>query len=78
MGKIFCIIGKSSTGKDTFYREILKEEDLALKTIVPYTTRPRRAEEEDGISYYFCDEKKVDELERAGKIIELRAYQNVC
>ena len=78
MGKIYCIMGKSSTGKDTLYRRLLAEKSLALKTIVPYTTRPARAGEQNGVEYYFCGEDKVKELEQQGKIIELRAYDTVC
>ena len=74
MGKIYCIMGKSSTGKDTLFKKILGDESLSLKTIVPYTTRPVRAGEKNGVEYFFCDEKKVEELEREGRIIELRAY----
>lgn len=77
MGKIYCIVGKSSTGKDTIFKMLLQEKELALKTIVPYTTRPIRAGEQDGVEYYFCDDQKVGELERAGKIIELRAYNTI-
>ena len=77
MGKIYCIMGKSSTGKDTLFKKILGDESLALKTIVPYTTRPARAGEKNGVEYFFCDEKKVEELEREGRIIELRAYDTI-
>ena len=77
MGKIYCIMGKSSTGKDTLFKELLGDESLSLKTIVPYTTRPVRAGEKNGVEYFFCDEKKVEELEREGRIIELRAYDTI-
>ena len=77
MGKIYCIMGKSSTGKDTLFKKILGDESLALKTIVPYTTRPARAGEKNGVEYFFCDEEKVEELEREGRIIELRAYDTI-
>ena len=77
MGKIYCIMGKSSSGKDTLYRLLLENKQLSLKNIVPYTTRPMRAGEQNGVEYYFCDEAKVAELERQGKIIELRAYDTV-
>ena len=77
MGKIYCIVGKSSTGKDTIFKMLLQEKELHLKTIVPYTTRPIRAGEQDGVEYYFCDDQKVEELEQAGRIIELRAYNTV-
>ena len=70
-------MGKSSTGKDTLFKKILGDERLALKTIVPYTTRPMRAGEQNGVEYFFCDEEKVEQLEREGRIIELRAYDTV-
>ncbi len=49
MGKIFCIIGKSSSGKDTIYKKLLQCHQLDLKTIVPYTTRPIRVGEQEGV-----------------------------
>ena len=33
MGKIFCIMGKSSSGKDTLYKQLLEEEGLRLSRI---------------------------------------------
>lgn len=77
MGKIFCMMGKSSSGKDTLFRLLLEKKELSLKTIIPYTTRPMRAGEENGKAYHFCEEERVAELERQGKIVELRAYDTV-
>lgn len=71
------MMGKSSTGKDTLFHLLLEKKELSLKTIVPYTTRPMRAGEENGKAYYFCGEEEVGRLERQGKIIELRAYDTV-
>lgn len=77
MGKIFCVIGKSSTGKDTIYSELLNRSDLDIKKVVPYTTRPLREGELPGKEYFFCDEEKVRQLEEDGKIIELREYDTI-
>ncbi len=44
MGKIYCVMGKSSSGKDSIYSRIMQQGDPALLRIVPYTTRPRRRE----------------------------------
>ena len=77
MGKIFCVMGKSASGKDTIYSRLLENEKLSLKRIVPYTTRPMRNGEEDGKTYHFCDEAKVQKLDEMGKIIELREYNTV-
>ncbi len=74
MGKIFNIIGKSSTGKDTLYKRILDRDDLQLEQIISYTTRPIRAGEVEGIEYHFCDGEKRDQLRAAGKVVEMRSY----
>ncbi len=77
MGKIFCLMGKSSSGKDTIYRELFKRSDISLKKIIPYTTRPIREGEEEGREYYFCNEDQVTQLQNADKIVELRTYDTV-
>lgn len=77
MGKIFCIMGKSSSGKDTIFKILKDNINLNLKGIVPYTTRPKRKSETNGIEYYFIDEKKLNEYKEAGKVIESRVYHTV-
>lgn len=77
MGKIFCLMGKSSSGKDTIYRELFKRPDISLKKIIPYTTRPIREGEEEGREYHFCNEDRVTQLQNADKIVELRTYDTV-
>lgn len=74
MSKIIYLMGKSSTGKDTIFKELLKEGTVALKTIVPYTTRPIRVGEQNGVEYFFTDEQGFQELTAQGKVIEERAY----
>ena len=77
MGKIYCVMGKSATGKDTIYQRLLTESNLDLKRIIPYTTRPIREGEEAGREYHFCTEEDVQRLEEEGRIVELRAYNTV-
>lgn len=77
MGKIICLMGKSSSGKDTIFKRLLERDDLQLKTIVPYTTRPIRVGEKEGVEYHFTDEEGFQSLLQAGKIIEARAYNTV-
>ena len=67
-------MGKSASGKDHIYQSLLEDKDLKLGTVTLYTTRPMREGEVDGREYFFVDDKKASELEMAGKIIELRAY----
>lgn len=77
MGKIYCICGKSSTGKDTIYKRIMADEALNLKTIVPYTTRPIREGEQNGREYFFVDDAEAGRLEAEGKVVESRAYNTI-
>lgn len=76
-GRIYCVMGKSASGKDTIYKELLSDASLELKTIVPYTTRPVRFGEHEGVEYHFSDETAMREFERQGKLIEARCYDTV-
>ncbi|SHJ44950.1 nucleoside/nucleotide kinase family protein [Hespellia stercorisuis] len=73
MSKIYYIMGKSSSGKDTIFKELVKRFP-ACRTIVLYTTRPIRAGETEGVEYHFVGEEALQKLEQAGRVIELRAY----
>lgn len=77
MGKIFCLMGKSSSGKDSIYRELMSDGELGLKKMVPYTTRPVREGEKEGVEYHFVNEDQLARLMEAGKVVELRAYDTV-
>ena len=77
MGKIYYVIGKSSSGKDTIYKQLIQRTDLGLHELVLYTTRPIRSGETDGVEYFFVSEEKYEQLKSAGSIIEERAYQTV-
>lgn len=77
MGKLFYVIGKSSSGKDTIFQRLLEEKSLKLQPLVLYTTRPMRAGEQPGVQYHFTDEDGLSKLQKAGKVIELRSYDTV-
>lgn len=70
-------MGKSASGKDHIYARLAAHEGLGLKKLVLYTTRPIRAEEENGKQYYFVDDKKLEEFRSSGNLIEARAYHTV-
>jgi len=74
MGKIFLLMGKSTSGKDTIYRNLIEDEKLFLKKVVPYTTRPQRSGETDGVQYFFKTEEEYQDLKKNGQIIEERTY----
>ena len=76
MSKIFYLMGKSASGKDSIYKKV-KEQLPELKTIVIYTTRPIRDGEKNGREYYFVDEESLERLQQQGKVIELRTYQTI-
>ena len=74
MGKIFYLMGKSSSGKDTIFKRLLESPELKLHTIVPYTTRPIRVGETDSVEYFFTDEEGLEKIKLSGQLIELREY----
>lgn len=74
MGKIICLMGKSSSGKDTIYKKLLSQKTVPLQMIVPYTTRPIRAGEQEGVEYHYTDEAGFQRLLAQGSIIEHRSY----
>lgn len=74
MSKIFCLMGKSASGKDTLYGRLMKDEELGLKPVVSYTTRPQRSGEEEGREYHFTDETSFNRMKEDGIVIENRVY----
>jgi len=76
MGKIYYMMGKSASGKDTLYKEI-RERCPELKPVTLYTTRPIRDGEVNGVNYFFVTKDILDKYEQQGKVIELRTYPSV-
>ena len=60
MHKLFCLMGKSASGKDTIFRSLLLDESLGLHRVIPYTTRPIREGEENGREYYFVSPEQFE------------------
>lgn len=77
MGKIYCIMGKSASGKDTIYKELLKQDKVKLQTLVTYTTRPIREGERDGVEYFFSNEEELENFKSQNKVIEIREYHTM-
>lgn len=76
MGKIYVIMGKSASGKDTVYREV-KKQMPSLRGFVMYTTRPKRSGEENGEAYYFVEPEYIAKAGENGTLIEKRVYDTV-
>ena len=70
-------MGKSSSGKDTIYKEI-REQMPELRSITPYTTRPIREGETDGVEYFFVDEERLHQMKEEERVIEVRSYHTKC
>lgn len=77
MGRIFYLMGKSASGKDTVYKRLLKECPK-LQPVILYTTRPMRDGETQGVEYHFVDQKQLDDFRIQGRIIEIRVYQTMA
>ncbi len=80
--RIFCLMGKSASGKDTLYRRLREKarengEENLLGEVVPYTTRPIRTGEKSGSTYFFETDPEFEEAKAAGRIIESRDYDTV-
>ena len=75
MSNLIYIMGKSSSGKDTIYQELIKKMNTNLYVL--YTTRPMRDGEKEGREYNFITREKYNELEKEGKVIEARHYNVV-
>jgi len=77
MGRICCLIGKSSSGKDTIFKKLVEDQELNLVPVISYTTRPIRQNEQNGIEYHFIDTKTLAHYKETGKIIERRDYETI-
>jgi guanylate kinase len=74
MAKLICIIGKSGSGKDTLFKNIIDDNRFMVTPIIPYTTRPKRKGEIDGIDYHFVSFDELQQAELNNEIIEKRTY----
>lgn len=77
MSVLYLVMGKSASGKDTIFQRLIQDSTLNLKTIIPYTTRPKREGEQNGKEYYFLSHKQFLVMKENGKIIESRTYQTI-
>lgn len=74
MSRIYCIVGPSAVGKDTFYKELLSAHGERLIPVIPSTTRPMRTGEVNGVDYHFVTMDELAALEAEGRVIEKREY----
>ena len=77
MGKLILLLGKSASGKDSIAKAILKEYTGRLTGVIPYTTRPIRIGEKEGVTYRYVSVETMEEMERQGRVLERRDYETV-
>ena len=77
MGKFFVLMGKSATGKDTIFKELVKNQHFPLNIVIPYTTRPIREGEKNGVEYFFVSNEQYYRFQKEKKIIESREYNTI-
>lgn len=73
MKKLFCILGKSASGKDSLTSSVAKE--LNLSTATSFTTRPMRCNEVEGREYYFIDDMSFWDLHGCNLLAEYTTYK---
>ena len=70
---LIVLSGLSGAGKDAVLNR-LKESGCTLEYITTVTTRPQRANEEDGVSYHFISAEEFQEMKGNNQLLE---YANV-
>ena len=68
-GCVVILSGVSSIGKDRVKELLLKDPELGLMEIISLTTRPKRADEKDGLDYYFVDHRNFAAAARQSKTV---------
>ena len=73
LGKLIVITGPSGVGKGTLVNSLLQAHPQ-LKLSISATTRPPRAGEVDGVSYFFLSKKDFETAILNGELLEWAEY----
>ena len=68
-GQLFVIAAPSGAGKTTLVKALI-QETADVSVAVSHTTRPQRANETDGVNYYFVDKQKFESMVKEGDFLE--------
>ena len=80
-GILVVLSGPSGVGKGTVVARAMSARAEAAKRLrrsVSVTTRPRRADEQEGRDYFFCTQQEFDRKVRAGQLLEWAGYLGHC
>ena len=72
MNKVYCILGKSASGKSTIERLL---EEKGLKRLISFTTRPMRENERTGVDYNYITIQEFENLKSNGQLLECTEYR---
>lgn len=73
MGKVYCILGKSASGKSTIEKIL---EQKGLERVVSYTTRPMRENEVNGVDYKYISEEEFLSFDKLNLFVEKTTYRD--
>lgn len=73
-GKIIVLTGASSVGKNVIREELMKDRDIKLFYSISVTTRPQKANENDGVDYYFVDHEAFAAALRNQELLEYTEF----
>lgn len=68
---MIVLIGESGSGKSSIEKELIK---FGYSKLVTYTTRPKREEDRDGITYHFITEEQFNDMVERGEFAEHATY----
>ena len=71
MINIIVLAGKSASGKNFVARKL---EEHGYKTVVTYTTRPKRKGEKQDITYHFISDEEFNKKIDGGFFAEWKSY----
>ena len=72
MINIIALIGKTSSGKTTIAKELVKNH--GYHQIVTFTSRPKRKGEKDGVTYHYISEEDFKQRIEEGFFAEWKTY----
>ncbi|XP_065163381.1 protein PALS2 isoform X3 [Atheta coriaria] len=74
--KTLVLIGTQGVGRRTMKNRLINSDPNKFGAVIPWTTRPQRVLEENGVNYWFTDVETMDEEIKKHKFLEYGEYNN--
>ncbi|KPU73384.1 uncharacterized protein Dana_GF14547, isoform B [Drosophila ananassae] len=68
--KTLVLIGVSGVGRRTLKTRLINSDVDKFGAVIPHTSRPKRALEENGVSYWFMDREEMEEAVKQNEFLE--------